>query len=269
MMYAATDDKKNKLYGALATLLYVVIWLLLIFFVTFKVAPPIDEGEGILINFGNTETGFGDDDLPNTDELAAANQPSQSAPDHTPESQMTQTTEPAPAVTTRPDPTPQPTNQPATSQPTPTEQPPVEQPRQVDQRALFPGRTTGSTSTSEGTAGGAGNQGNPAGDPAGSHDGTGTGTSGVSFSLNGRSAVGALPKPDYTVREEGRVIIEIRVDQQGKVVATSFRSVGSTTTNSTLVAAAERAAKQARFNVDETAPFPQVGTITYNFRFAR
>ncbi|MDR0954098.1 MAG: hypothetical protein LBM20_01785, partial [Rikenellaceae bacterium] len=61
-------------------------------------------------------------------------------------------------------------------------------------------------------------------------------------------------------------IIEIYVDQQGRVTRTSFRSVGSTTTNATLVAAAERAARQARFTVDETAPFPQIGTITYNFR---
>jgi len=78
--------------------------------------------------------------------------------------------------------------------------------------------------------------------------------------------VGSLPKPAYNAREEGRVVIEIHVDQQGRVTRTAFRSVGSTTTNSALVAAAEQAARQARFNVDENAPFPQIGTITYNFR---
>ena len=67
-------------------------------------------------------------------------------------------------------------------------------------------------------------------------------------------------------RDQGRVIIEIVVDQQGKVTSASYRSKGSTTQNSSLVNSALRAARQARFNVDENAPLSQRGTITYNFR---
>lgn len=265
MQYTDQNTRKNRIYGAIATLAYVVIWVLLFLFVSFRVGNPLEQAEGILIDFGSTETGFGDDDLALSEDMSDAAQSSQSASEQNPVEQITQDFEEAPVVPVNPRETQQNTPQPTQSN-RPTEETPVETPREVNQRALFPGRTQGSSSTSEGTAGGEGNQGDPSGAVGGSHQGTGQGTSGNSYDLTGRSLVGSLPVPAYTVREEGRVIIEIHVDQQGKVTRTSFRSRGSTTTNATLVAAAERAARQARFNVDETAPFPQIGTITYNFR---
>ena len=85
-------------------------------------------------------------------------------------------------------------------------------------------------------------------------------------SLAGRSLQAALPRPDYGAREEGRVVIEIMVDRQGRVTDATYRSSGSTTQNSTLINAALRAARQARFNEDENAAISQRGTITYNFR---
>jgi TonB family protein len=249
MTAADRDTRKRRLFGALAAAIYAAVWVLLILFVSFRLRQPEEASEGILINFGASETGLGDTD-PAVSDQAADIAPASSG--QSPDEVLTQDTDPAPQV-----PPPNNNNR-------PTEQPPVERPRQPNPRASFPGRTPGSESTSQGTTPGAGNQGNPAGDPA--QEGTGTGSSGMSYSLDGRSVVGALPKPDYPVREEGRVVIEIYVDQQGRVTRTVFRSMGSTTTNNSLVAAAQRAAGQARFNVDETAPFPQIGTITYNFR---
>lgn len=87
-----------------------------------------------------------------------------------------------------------------------------------------------------------------------------------SASLAGRSLQAALPRPEYGAREEGRVVIEITVDRQGRVTDATYRSSGSTTQNSTLINAALRAARQARFNEDENAAISQRGTITYNFR---
>ena len=121
-------------------------------------------------------------------------------------------------------------------------------------------------SRSEGTGTGTGNQGDLAGTPEGSHEGTGTGTDGNSASLSGRSLVGGLPSPDYRAKDQGRVVIEIVVDQQGRVTSAAYRAKGSTTQNSVLVNAALKAARGARFNVDESAPLSQTGTITYNFR---
>ena len=152
------------------------------------------------------------------------------------------------------------------AKPQPKPQQPAEKPREVNRKALFPGRTEGSSSRSEGTGTGTGNQGDLAGTPEGSHEGTGTGTDGNSASLSGRSLVGGLPSPDYRAKDQGRVVIEIVVDQQGRVTSAAYRAKGSTTQNNVLVNAALRAARGARFNVDESAPLSQTGTITYNFR---
>ena len=260
------DSRKNRLFGALATLGYVAVWIVLCLFVSFRVHGPQEMGEGILIDFGNTESGWGDADLAAGEEVAEAPGSPQSFSGQDAPEQLTQDTEDAPVVPSNPQTAPQPPQPQPNRNNRPVETPPAEQPREADPRALFPGRTQGSTSTSEGTAGGEGNQGSLAGDPSGSHAGTGAGASGNFANLSGRSLVGELPKPSYPVRVEGRVIIEIHVDQQGRVTRTAFLSRGSTTTNTELVAAAEQAARQARFNVDENAPFPQTGTITYIFR---
>lgn len=266
MRYTA-ENYKSRTAGWVATAVYVAIWLLLIIFVTFKVNAPDLDNEGILINFGDGETGFGDNDLRASDQTSTSQTaPRSSSP--APDNFATQDIEDAPEVVAQPVERPRETQNRPTPAETPqnsTPTPPVEQPRQVDQRALFPGRSNGDAQ-SEGTAGGAGNQGNLAGAPEGSHEGTGIGTGGDRWNLSGRSLIGALPKPVYSVQEEGRVIIEIHVDQKGNVTKVLHISRGSTTTNRELVSAAERAAKQAKFNVDETAPFPQVGTITYNFK---
>ncbi len=264
-MYAErNEERKNRAWGIAATVFYVLLWCLLIYFVSFPKKTPERIGEGILINFGSTETGFGEEDLPDSDETAPSQQASQSSPD-VPENRLTQDFEEAPAVADNPQERQPETTAPSSQPDNRTETAPSEPTREVDRRALFPGRSD-TRSTSEGNTEGSGNQGNLAGDPTGSHSGTGLGDSGNSYNLSGRSLVGSLPVPEYNAREEGRVVIEIRVDQQGNVISASFRSVGSTTTHNVLVSAAQRAAMRAKFNVDETAPHPQVGTIIYNFR---
>jgi TonB family protein len=85
------------------------------------------------------------------------------------------------------------------------------------------------------------------------------------FSLNGRSVKGGLPRPAYSIQEEGIVVIQIIVNPKGIVTASSVALKGTNTDNSTLRSAALSAAKQARFNVIEGNQV-QSGTITYRFR---
>ena len=85
------------------------------------------------------------------------------------------------------------------------------------------------------------------------------------FDLNGRSISGdGLPVPINTVQDEGRVVVNITVNPDGTVVATSINR-RTNTVNPELRKAAEDAAKRARFNgidgVDN-----QTGTITYYFK---
>jgi colicin import membrane protein len=92
--------------------------------------------------------------------------------------------------------------------------------------------------------------------------------SGISFSLDGRSVIGSLAKPEYQVNEYGTVVVEITVDKEGRVVSAVPGKKGSTTSDSRLLEAARKAALLARFNkvTDTGAAVYQKGSITYHFR---
>ncbi|MCE1199985.1 MAG: hypothetical protein LWW85_13530 [Marinilabiliales bacterium] len=123
----------------------------------------------------------------------------------------------------------------------------------------------GSTSKGEGITDGPGNQGDPNGQPGVKKYGPGGGTgNGISFSLAGRQAR-SLPKPAYPGNEGGIVVVEVTVDKLGKVTAVRPGITGSTSSDPELMEAASRAARGARFNVDDHAPAFQKGTITYHF----
>ncbi len=87
---------------------------------------------------------------------------------------------------------------------------------------------------------------------------------GVSYSLDGRSAQ-SLPKPSYPGNEEGVVVVQVTVNKSGVVTKAEAGVRGSNTADPELIAAARKAALQARFNVDDNAPAFQTGTITYRF----
>lgn len=125
-------------------------------------------------------------------------------------------------------------------------------------------RTTGSTE-SQGTAStGTGNQGVVTGTPEASNT-VGGGQGYGNLSLDGRSIDGALPRPSYTIQEEGVVVVRIVVNPRGSVVSADIQLRGTTTDSPTLRSAALSAAKQARFN-DITGSHNQSGTITYRFK---
>ena len=84
------------------------------------------------------------------------------------------------------------------------------------------------------------------------------------FDLSGRSlGKGGLPRPEYNVQDEGRVVVNITVSPEGRVVKTSINS-RTNTMNQTLRSAALKAASQAVFNAVGGVN-NQMGTITYYF----
>jgi TonB family protein len=122
-----------------------------------------------------------------------------------------------------------------------------------------------SKSTGQGVAYSAGNQGSPDGSAISDTYGPGRGSSsGPSFNLDGRSGI-SLPKPYYPGNEEGIVVVQVTVDKNGTVTKAEPGVKGSNTANPELIAAARKAALQARFNADPNAPAFQIGTITYRF----
>ena len=86
-----------------------------------------------------------------------------------------------------------------------------------------------------------------------------------SFDLNGRTlGEGGLPRPEYNVQDEGRVVVTIIVNPAGQVVSADIHR-RTNTVNATLRKAALDAARKARFNAVNGVN-NQSGTITYYFK---
>lgn len=85
----------------------------------------------------------------------------------------------------------------------------------------------------------------------------------VSYFLPGRTD-NLLYVPAYRCESGGQVIVNITVNQNGKVTAASIEKATSTGDNCVLDMAVQ-AAKATTFNVSQSAPDKQKGTITYIF----
>ncbi|MDR3137791.1 MAG: energy transducer TonB [Tannerellaceae bacterium] len=83
-----------------------------------------------------------------------------------------------------------------------------------------------------------------------------------SFSLSGRTlGANGLPRPEYVVQEEGKIVVNITVNPQGGVI---FAEIGRGTTidNEAMRRSAIEAARRATFNSIEST-HNQSGAITY------
>lgn len=88
--------------------------------------------------------------------------------------------------------------------------------------------------------------------------------SSITFSLVGRSAV-FIPNPIYTCDVAGKVVVNITVNSQGRVVSTSINKGSSTSSNECLIQNALDYAGRAVFS-DLAGRNSQPGTITYHFQ---
>ena len=258
--YAPDTNRTGKRYGLLAVLLYIVIFATVSLLVKFEnhITPP--DSEGILIDFGSETDGSGDENVSLTQEEDA------SAASASQENYLTEESDVSVVhVSDKSDEQRKSEDNSQKSATVDNSTKTENNQREVNRRALFPGRSTNSSASSQGSnTDTPGNSGNPSGGD-GSKTGTGIGTEGISFDLSGRRPIGSLPRPQYDTDAQGIVIVEITVDADGKVQSAAFRPQGSTTQNSRLVDSALRAARQARFTPNENNVL-QTGTITYVFR---
>lgn len=120
-------------------------------------------------------------------------------------------------------------------------------------------------STGEGETTYKGNQGQKNGsvDSKNHGIGHGLGADGSGWSLKGRKNI-KLPKPDYNIQEEGKVVVEIRVNSYGQVISATPGKKGTTIQSSALYRIAKQAALKAKFDAKPNTP-DQIGTITYVF----
>lgn len=86
---------------------------------------------------------------------------------------------------------------------------------------------------------------------------------GNSWSLSGRGIKGTLPQPSNNFNQEGKVVVQVRVNAAGDVIAASIVD-GTTVTDKKTRQMALDAAKKAKFTEGNDE---QIGTITYIFKF--
>ncbi len=132
----------------------------------------------------------------------------------------------------------------------------------------------GGLNTSDGTATGSegdnnrpGDKGQPDGDPYATSyygsPGSGSGTGG--YGLSGRSLV-SKGKVQQECNQEGRVVVRITVDRNGRVISAAPGVKGTTNNNPCLLEPARKTAFMHKWNLDSNAPSQQVGFVVVNFK---
>ncbi len=280
----------EKIKGIAGTAAIHLILFALLVLVSFSVEQPKSE-EGILVNFGTDETGFGmiEPSPPAVQEASTDPPTSAAAVKAAEDPLLTQNTEEAPEVKkVDPDAERKKLEKKEADKKLRDQREAerivkaqaeierkriaAEEQRQSDiinrtKNALANSKNAGTNSTSEGIAGGTGNQGVPNGSINSKNygPGGGTGDKGYSYYLEGRK-VQSIPLPKYELQQDGIVVVEVIVDRSGKVINATPGKSGSTTLDENLLKVAKEAALKATFEVKQDAPEVQKGTITYNFK---
>lgn len=263
--------KKSTRYGIIGSALSCIMVLLLLLFV---VLPGMDtapkEDEGIIVSFGDNQNGSGKTDKPTEIPTIAPPPVSKPTKRDKPSKQdlMTQTDNSlAVAAQKKKDKECKQQAEIEKQRETErlqaiekkrieTEQRIADQKRKeqaaIDKANAMNGTFGNNNATGSGTGTGDTRQGNPAGKGS---------SGGNSWSLNGRSLTGRLVSPSYDRDVEGKITVNIRVDENGNVVSAN---IGSPTTISDAQTrnAATSAARNTRFTGGKGV---SAGSITYNF----
>ena len=276
----------NKVQGVVGTVTVHLVFIVILLLGSIAASLPSSENEGLQINFGNSLDGSGSiEPQVNYDNDVVISLPTRSKNEKVEEKKiLTQDhDDSAPAIVTKKTTPKKETKKTVVKEKTEetkkvqqeeTKETQTEKPREVNKKALFPGKKVDGGTGGEGETGKEGNQGALEGNPdsknrtGGATGGNGIGEGdgkGISFDLGGRNA-SSLPKPDYLKQKQGIVVVQVTVDRQGKVTKAVPGFKGSTTLDADLLKAAEKAALTAKFDVSQNAPAYQTGTITYIFK---
>ncbi len=279
---------KEQRFGIISTILFLIGFTGMLFLFGFKTEAPQDE-EGILINFGTSDFGAGaveprptPDPVPQESVPEPVSTPEPVTNNEATEEVLNQDYEESAAIEQKK----KEEQEAKEKQAEIDRQKEIERQKQLERERLaeekrqreeaerkeiekltqnaFGGQNPTGDNTGEGTSSGNGNQGASDGSVDSQNRAGGGAGNGISFSLGNRKNK-SLPKPVYTAQAEGKVVVEIKVDQNGNVISARAGVKGTTTSDKKLQQAAYQAAMKATFNVDKSAPAQQVGTITYHF----
>lgn len=281
----SNEDRNRKLLPWFFTLLYFSCIFLFIFLYKLKKPISIDEGQGLLVDFGYTDVGLGDEE---PDAKNPMNQVSIPQPGNPP---FTQTIKEQVIVqdleeTEKVDAIAENTNQKIvvvenvlkskvksevkTSQPNNSPKTTKEK-NKVDDKAIFSGfKGSGTGTGSQGNTAGDGNMGDPSGSKSDNYLGknTGLGSEGdgrgkIGSGLLGRK-MNSIPTIVDNSNKTGKVIISVKVGADGSVINSSYVAKGSTITDSDLISKCEKTAKKAKFTASEDKD-TDYGTLVFSF----
>lgn len=266
-------EKKNKRTGMITSLIIHGLLLLLFLFLGLTTIQPKPE-EGMMINFGNTETGLGDSEMdPAQSEEIVEEVNEEVAPTETVVEEVSTPVEEEEVVTQemleaialqkqKKKQQQEEAEKKAEEERKKAEEARIQSEKKAASDALFAKAKDGK-GKGEGNNKPGGNQGSPNGTPGAPH-GLGGSGQGFSYDLGGRNMVSA-PKIVDTSQKEGKVVVDIIVDQYGKVVKATPGGRGSTTADRHLEKLATEAAYNTKFNAKPDAAIQQKGSMTFLF----
>ena len=269
-----SNEKKNKVKATFGTIIFHILLIVALIFLGLSTPLPLPGEEGVEVNLGSSNVGMGNKqaEAP-APTIVPKPKPQPVVEEEVEDDVITQDIEEAPVIEAKKEekkkeevkkeeekPVIEETTEEIVEEVPEPEPEPV-----VDQRALYKGNSQSDEGSDEGITGQPGDQGKENGDPdVDNYDGLGGAGDGVSFSLGGRGAK-HLPKPTYNSPEQGKVVVTIWVNKEGKVVKALAGAKGTNITDLSLRKLAQDAALRSVFQPDPNAPDVQKGTITYNF----
>lgn len=262
--------KKSNLYGLIGSTLSCIILFLILWFVviSLNVNKPTED-EGLIVSFGNSNEGSGMTEMPaaKPTKTATSIKPTRSVK----QDFMTQTDNSLAIAEQKRKNQKNQEQIDIEHQRLETEQKLANQKRKeqgaIDKASSINGLFGNGNGSNSGTG-----KGNGAGKGTGSDSGNGiqgnpagNGTSGVGYALKlgNRTYSGNPAKPNYPKDVEGKITVNIRVDENGAVTSTS---IGSPTTisDAEMRREAVSAANKTHFTKGKGV---ETGTITYNYNF--
>ncbi len=270
-MVAAVDEHPVQRRSIALTISIVLHGLILLFFLLYKIITPIPPfpqseggGAGLTLALGYTELGMGDNSTDPQPSIPAATTVAQPEAQPEPEVLTSDAEEAAPVVA------PKAADKPKTTKPK-AEKPkqPTKEEREEAAKSKFDNlwNTKGTGSTGKGASNTPGVAGGATGSPEGTGIGNGTGSyrgDGWSVDLAGRN-IRVRPTINEKPHVGGKVVMDIWVDPDGKVIRVAQNFGKSTTMEPALAAIAKRAALESVFYPDPKAREDKKGTMTFIF----
>ncbi|NGM63600.1 energy transducer TonB [Sphingobacterium sp. SGG-5] len=272
-MYYQYKEENNMPKALGYSTLVMVLLLVIGFFIVFG-RPELEQYGmgGIIVNYGTTEEGMGDDYMnieePSVDENANNVRPDRVVPTETPtptptqqvsdKAVATQDMEDAPAVTKAEKPVK--TTAPETTKETKNSTP------AINTNALYKGKKNDGSGSGDGTGSTPGNQGSALGDPLASNYGDGgSGFGDQPISLESR-VWAVRPRIQDDGQFSGVVVSEVTIDRNGNVINVRSGVKGTTYSSSSVNEMLNRELRKGKFNAIPNAPARRTVLIRIEFK---